>query len=93
MIIGGLFHDIGKVKTLTDNNQLTFLGSMIEHDALTLEVCAQPLSELEIHNPMYAGILRHCWTCASPNARYGFKPQYRIATYIQEADNMSSKLI
>jgi 3'-5' exoribonuclease len=90
VIVASLLHDIGKVKTLNEHIQLTNLGQLIEHDDLTLDICAEPLKQLEKENITIANILRHCWTCASPNARYGYKPQYRIAKYVQQADNLSA---
>ena len=90
VIVASLLHDIGKVKTLNEHIQLTDVGQLIEHDDITLEICAEPLKQLEKENITIANILRHCWTCASPNARYGYKPQYRIAKYVQQADNLSA---
>jgi 3'-5' exoribonuclease len=69
IIVVALLHDIGKVMTLNENMRLTEVGKLVEHDDLTLEICAEPLSRLNEKDAQIASILRHCWTCASPNAR------------------------
>lgn len=93
VITVALLHDIGKVKTLSENLALTKTGSLIEHDDLTLEICASALSFLHEKDSETANILRHCWTFASPNARYGFKPKYHVAKIIQESDYQNSRLV
>lgn len=89
-IVAGLLHDIGKVRTHTEQMDFTELGEYILHDALTLEVCAAPLKRLENLNPNFANMLRHCWTCATPNARYGMKVKHRVASLLQKADSESA---
>lgn len=92
VIIASLLHDIGKVMTLNEHIHLTEVGKLVEHDDLTLEMCAEPLARLGDKDGQLASILRHCWTCASPNARYGYQPKYRAANIVIEADRRSSKL-
>lgn len=91
-ITAALLHDIGKTQTLTDNFGRTAIGGLAGHDALTLEVCAEALAKLSQAHPHVANQLRHAWTCGSPNARYGFTPQTRVARELQRADNLSAKL-
>jgi 3'-5' exoribonuclease len=91
-ITAALLHDIGKTQTLTDNFGRTAIGGLTGHDALTLEICAEPLAKLSQEHPHVANQLRHAWTCGSPNARYGFTPQTRVARELQRADNFSAKL-
>jgi 3'-5' exoribonuclease len=91
-VTAALLHDIGKTQTLTDNFGRTAIGSIVDHEALTLEICASQLTSLSIEHPHVANQLRHAWTCGSPNARYGFKPRTRVATELQRADNLSSRL-
>jgi 3'-5' exoribonuclease len=86
-----LLHDIGKTQTLSDNLSRTAIGSIADHDALTLEICAEPLAQLSQNHPHVANQLRHAWTCASPNARYGFKAKTRVAKQLQRADNQNAK--
>ncbi|MDO6693906.1 HDIG domain-containing protein [Aliiglaciecola sp. 3_MG-2023] len=86
-----LLHDIGKTQTLSDNLSRTAIGSLADHDALTLEICAEPLASLSREHPHIANQLRHAWTCASPNARYGFKAKTRVARQLRRADNQNAK--
>ena len=91
IIVVALLHDIGKVMTLSENMRLTDLGNHVEHDDLTLEICSDALVGLSKKDTQLASILRHCWTCASPNARYGYQPKYRAAKIVMEADGISAK--
>lgn len=92
LIVVALLHNIGKVETLNEYMCLTDTGKMIEHDDLTLEICAESLATLNQKDPHLAMILRHCWTCASPNARYGYQPKYRAAKIVMDADGRSSSI-
>ena len=89
-ITAALLHDIGKTQTLSDNLNRTAIGSLADHDALTLEICAESLAQLSLDHPHIANQLRHAWTCASPNARYGFRPKTRVARELQIADNRNA---
>ena len=92
IIVIALLHDIGKVMTLSENMRLTEVGKLVEHDDLTLEICSDALAGLSKKDAQLASILRHCWTCASPNARYGYQPKYRAAKIVMEADGKNSRL-
>lgn len=89
-VTAALLHDIGKAQTFSDNLSRTAIGSLAVHDALTLEICAKPLAKLSEVHPHIANQLRHAWTCASPNARYGFTPETRVAKQLQIADRRNS---
>ncbi|WP_371194632.1 HD domain-containing protein [Glaciecola sp. SC05] len=89
-IVAALLHDIGKTQTLTPKLSRTSVGSLVDHNDLTLELCAAALSELSKHHAGFANHLRHVWTCATPGARYGFKPKSRIARLLQLYDRMSA---
>ena len=41
-MVAALFHDVGKIFTLTHRMWRTFLGAAVDHDKLTLEVLAPP---------------------------------------------------
>ncbi|MBW8190286.1 TraI domain-containing protein [Neiella marina] len=90
-IVLGLIHDIGKVKTIKPNHQHGSLGTRVQHDALTLEVCSAGLSYLDAHLPQIAIEIRHCLTCSTLNSRYGFKPQSALALALQIADRESAE--
>ncbi|MDX1589415.1 MAG: TraI domain-containing protein [Oleiphilaceae bacterium] len=88
--VAGLFHDIGKILTHDEQGRLTEVGKLIEHDALTLELCSEGLSYLDSTAPRLAQHLRHAWTCGSPGARYGKKAVTTVAKYVRDADGQSA---
>ncbi|MEW9798022.1 HDIG domain-containing metalloprotein [Alteromonas sp. CYL-A6] len=89
-IVAGLLHDIGKTQTLSPDIQRTQIGKLVDHGQLTLEICAVQLKRLSEQSPYFANQLRHAWTCYSPNARFGFKPQTAVARALQYADKRSA---
>ena len=89
-IVSALLHDIGKTKTLTPDMCRTAIGRLVDHSQLTLELCAEPLAELERRAPGIAYQLRHAWTCYSPGARFGFKAKTMVAKHLQYVDRMSA---
>jgi 3'-5' exoribonuclease len=93
-IVAGLVHDIGKIMTMTADMKRTRLGTLTDHDALTLFICANQLKTLETKNKKHAELLIHAWTCNSPKSRYGHKPYTNVAKALQIADkNSASKLM
>jgi 3'-5' exoribonuclease len=90
-ITGAILHDIGKVKSLDGRMKRLETGHWVDHSALTLEICAFGLSNLERKNSLFTNILRNVWTCASPGARYGYQPITPIAEAVQIADRFSAK--
>lgn len=90
-ITAAILHDIGKVKSMDSRMKRLETGKWVDHSALTLEICAQGLSTLDKSNSLFSNILRNCWTCASPGARYGYQPKTAIAEAVQLADRFSAK--
>lgn len=89
-VVAALLHDIGKIRTLTPDCTLTDIGMLVDHQQLTLEVCADHLKVLDKQAPHIANQLRHAWTCYSPNARFGFVPKTSVARYLQKCDRRSA---
>ena len=89
-IIGALFHDLGKIKVF-ENMRRTNIGHLVDHQALTLEVCAPQLRALEDTWPDAALALRHLLTCRSMK-RWGYEPRMAIAHVVQLADKISVEL-
>jgi len=89
-ITTGLLHDIGKTQTYTVDGQRTAIGQIIDHDDLTLEICASPLQILSVSHAGYANQLRHAWTCASEGSRYGFKAKTPTARLLKVYDRNSA---
>jgi len=89
-IVGALLHDIGKIRVFNDMTR-TSLGYLVDHQALTLEVCARQIASLEQAWPDGAFSLRHVLTCSSIK-RWGYKPRMSIAHIVQLADKLSVEL-
>ncbi|TWX70427.1 HDIG domain-containing metalloprotein [Colwellia sp. C1TZA3] len=89
-IVSALIHDIGKTKTLAPNGTRTSLGMVVDHDELTLEICAQALQKLDINEPQSGMLLRHILTCSSPGSRYGYQAITQVALALQAADKQSA---
>jgi len=71
-LVAALFHDVGKILTLTHDMKRTSLGRVIDHDKLTLEVLSPYLRELD-----------RAWTEGAAKLRYllSWKLQQRIPRY------------
>ncbi len=93
LITAALLHDIGKAKTLNPNMRRTSLGKLVDHDEMTLELCAPALRWLDVEDAAAAILLRHIWTCSSPGSRYGYKAETYLAPALQLADQMSSQVV
>ena len=89
-IVGALLHDLGKTQTLTQSLNYTATGTVVNHDFLTLELCAIPLHRLENIKPRYADILRHIWTCNK--GHYAYMPKIALAKQIQFFDRNNATL-
>jgi 3'-5' exoribonuclease len=87
-IVAALFHDIGKVLTLTYQMERTSLGQSHDHDKLTLEVLAPYLKRLEAEWPQGARELRYLltWKIKKP------VPHYNMADLVTCCDRISSGL-
>lgn len=89
-IATGLLHDIGKTQTYTVDGQRTAIGQIINHDDLTLEICASSLQILSVSHAGFANQLRHAWTCESEGSRYGFKAKTPTARLLKVFDRNSA---
>ncbi|MDC9725362.1 MAG: TraI domain-containing protein [Gammaproteobacteria bacterium] len=85
-IVAALFHDIGKLKVFKRGGDKTATGFVLDHDALTLEILAEPLRTLDNIWPDGAIALRYLLTKAAKTAR----PLMPCALAIEYADKMSS---
>jgi putative nucleotidyltransferase with HDIG domain len=88
-MIGALFHDIGKIRTIRCPGKHTLSGAVLDHDALTLEVLAGHLQKLDCVNPDAALALRYLWTWRQGKNARGI-PLLTIAEAIAAADRISS---
>lgn len=89
-ITGAILHDIGKIKSLSGQMKRLETGKWVDHSDLTLEICSAALSNLERQNSLFANMLRHIWTCATPGSRYGYKSLTPVAESVQLADRFSA---
>ena len=90
-VVGALFHDIGKTRTVRSTGKLSEIGYVIDHDSLTLEVLSPYLRFLDNACPDAAIALRYVWTWrnrkkALPN------PITTIAEIVAAADRISTGL-
>ncbi len=87
-LISSLFHDIGKVLTLTHNMIRTSLGGSADHDKLTLELLRPYLAQLEQSWPAGAQELRYLltWKVKRP------VPRYNMADVVACSDRLSAGL-
>jgi len=90
-IVGALFHDIGKIRTLKSVGKLTPTGYVCDHDSLTLEVLAPHLHRLDAICPDAAIALRYLWTWRN-GRKHRPIPLLTIAETIAAADRISSGL-
>ena len=68
-IVAGLFHDLGKIRTVGACGARPELGKWVHHEALTLELLAPHLPALDRAWPEGGAALRHClsWYSVKPN--------------------------
>ena len=86
--IAGLFHDIGKIRTLSTNS--TSPSLYIDHENYTLEILAPHLHMLEKNNKQFADTLRYLLTW-KPRG-YDRIPEFEVYEAIKNADRISSGL-
>ncbi len=58
-VVAALLHDIGKTRTFQENGHWSELGHYVSHDALSLEILAPYLTQLEKQWRTGANLLRH----------------------------------
>jgi len=89
-IVAALFHDIGKIKTMTPDMKRTELGKFVNHEALTTELLRDHLIRLETFSSTAAYLLRHTWS--SMSAKYwAYKPAFPLVSVVKMADRISSE--
>lgn len=90
-LVAALVHDIGKTKTLTPDLNRTSLGYFVDHDCMSLEICASAMAGLEQLRDNDAVQIRHALTCNVSGAPYGYKAKTRLAVALKLFDGMSAK--
>ncbi|MBN2429387.1 MAG: HD domain-containing protein [Deltaproteobacteria bacterium] len=88
-MVAGLFHDIGKIRTMTSKMKRTHLGKCVDHDALTLEVLAPYLRHLDIACPKEAAELRYILTWKAGSKNRGI-PKTPLVNAVLGADRVSA---
>lgn len=87
-LVAALFHDIGKILTLTHEMKRTSLGSSVDHDKLTLETLAPYLKELDRQWPQGAAELRYLLTWKAGRR----VPDFDMADLVSCCDRVSAGL-
>lgn len=88
-MVASLFHDIGKILTMTPQMGLTSLGRSLDHDKLTLETLAPYLRRLDQSWPEGAAELRYLLTWRPGYKDKGF-PKTPLANAVLAADRVSA---
>ena len=87
-VVAGLLHDLGKIKTLTKGMTRTRVGSVIDHELLTLEILAPHLRWLDEYDLEMAISLRSLLTWKPQ--KYDPIPTLDIYEAVKSADRISS---
>lgn len=87
-VVAGLFHDLGKIKTMTAKMTRTELGKLVRHEDLTLEILASHLQWLEQTNPQLSTYLRY--VLAWNKKTYSAIPALDICDAIHAFDRLSA---
>ena len=88
-MVAALFHDIGKILTLTPQMRRTTLGASIDHDKLTLEVLSPALRRLDESCPQGGSDLRYLLTWRRGRQDSGI-PRTPLANVVLGADRVSA---
>lgn len=86
--VAGLFHDLGKIKTMTANMTRTELGKLVRHEDLTLEILAPHLRWLEQVDPHLSTYLRY--VLAWNKKTYSAIPALDICDAVLAFDRLSA---
>jgi 3'-5' exoribonuclease len=87
-LVAALFHDIGKILTMTPQMKRTTLGQSMDHEKLTLELLAPHLMSLDWDWPAGASELRYLLTWKLRQK----VPRYDMADLVACCDRVSSGL-
>jgi 3'-5' exoribonuclease len=88
-VVAALFHDIGKIRIFTQWGRHTQAGHVLHHDALTMEILAPFLSQLDREWQDGAVALRYLWSWRQ-TANFRARPLMAVADAVTLADRMSS---
>ncbi|WP_163937551.1 hypothetical protein [Paraferrimonas sp. SM1919] len=83
--MAGLIHDFAKIKSYNQDYEFTDLAKRVNHEALTLEVCAHSFKFLDTANAEAANDLR---VCICFNHHYAYQSHNRIIEALKIADNL-----
>ena len=83
-----LFHDIGKIKTYSNNKTTTELGSLVNHELLSLEILAPHLSWLDDIDAQLAIAIRYALTWKKES--YDPIPKLDVIEIVKMSDRVSA---
>ncbi len=84
----GLFHDLGKIRTLLENGSRSELGVFVGHEQLTLEILSPHLSWLDKQDQQIAVAIRYLLSWKPKGLDR--LPKLDINEYIRAADRVSA---
>lgn len=90
-IVGALFHDIGKIRTLQNPEKQHLAGYVLNHNALTLEVLSIYLQKLDCICSESSVALRYLWTWQNNRDNRPI-PLLTVAEALSAADRISAGL-
>jgi len=88
-IVAAFLHDIGKCKTFQDNEYHSNLGQHVTHEAITLEILAPQLNQLEQNWPAGANMLRCMLAQQTKSTKF---PAFAGSLLVKTADHFSTSL-
>lgn len=96
LIVGAIFHDIGKVKELSGLpiNEYTEEGQLLGHIIIGLEMVSEKINKIPNFPPLIANFIKHCILSHHGELEYGSPklPQTIEAMIIHCADNTDAKI-
>lgn len=89
-VVAALVHDIGKLRVDGTDGETSALGAIVGHDAMTLEMLAAPLQELEQRWPDGAISLRHLLVVETDPKSFSERIEHRVGLVLRFADQWSA---
>lgn len=86
-LLGGLFHDFGKIATMQPDGFSSLQGHFVRHETATLELLAPYLRQLEHKFPLGANMLREVFAGSNHKDHY---PAFPGALLVRMADQFST---
>ena len=87
-MVASLFHDLGKIRTLSSSMSRSRLGTLIDHEQLTLEILAPHLQWLDTQDPGLSMTIRYLLSWKPKS--FDPIPKFEVYEVIKMADRVSA---